>query len=48
VGHDLWLLTDDIYRCLCYGDARFVQPATFSPEVRKRTIIVDGFPRPLP
>jgi len=39
VGHDIWLLTDDIYRCLCYGDARFVQPATFSPEVRKRTII---------
>ena len=42
VKHDLWLLTDDIYRSLCYGDARFVQPATFSPEVRKRTVIVDG------
>jgi len=42
VKHDIWLLTDDIYRSLCYGDARFVQPATFSPEVRKRTIIVDG------
>jgi aspartate aminotransferase len=40
--HDLWLLTDDIYRSLCYGGARFVQPATFSPEIRKRTIIVDG------
>jgi aspartate aminotransferase len=42
VKHDLWLLTDDIYRSLCYGDAKFVQPATFGPEVRKRTIIVDG------
>ena len=42
VRHDLWLLTDDIYRSLCYGGARFVQPATFGPEVRKRTIIVDG------
>jgi aspartate aminotransferase len=42
VRHDLWLLTDDIYRGLCYGDARSVQPATFGPEVRKRTIIVDG------
>jgi aspartate aminotransferase len=40
--HDLWLLTDDIYRGLCYGGARFVQPATFSPEIRRRTIIVDG------
>jgi aspartate aminotransferase len=42
VKHDLWLLTDDIYRSLCYGGARFVQPAAFSPEIRKRTIIVDG------
>lgn len=40
--HDLWLLTDDIYRSLCYSGERFVQPATFSPEIRKRTIIVDG------
>jgi aspartate aminotransferase len=42
VKHDLWILTDDIYRTLCYGDARFIQPATFSPEVRKRTVIIDG------
>jgi aspartate aminotransferase len=42
IKHDLWLLTDDIYRSLCYGGARFVQPATFSPEIRERTIIVDG------
>jgi aspartate aminotransferase len=40
--HDLWLLTDDIYRGLRYGGARCVQPATFGPEIRRRTIIVDG------
>jgi len=40
--HDLWILTDDIYRGLCYGGATFVQPATFGPEIRRRTIIVDG------
>ena len=42
VQHDLWLVTDDIYRSLCYGDAEFVQPATLGPEVRRRTVIVDG------
>jgi aspartate aminotransferase len=42
VKHDLWLLTDDIYRSLIYGDAKFFQPATFGPEVKKRTIIADG------
>jgi aspartate aminotransferase len=42
IKHDLWLMTDDIYRSLCYGGARFVQPAAFSPEIRRRTIIVDG------
>lgn len=40
--NDLWLLTDDIYRHLCYDGARFVQPASFGPEVRRRTILVDG------
>ncbi len=42
VKHDLWLLTDDIYRTLIYGDAKFFQPATFGPKVRERTIIADG------
>jgi aspartate aminotransferase len=42
VKHDLWLLTDDIYRSLIYGDAKFIQPASFGPEVKKRTIIADG------
>lgn len=42
VKHDFWIITDDIYRTLIYGDARFFQPATISPEVRAHTIIVDG------
>ncbi|HET6147088.1 MAG TPA: pyridoxal phosphate-dependent aminotransferase, partial [Polyangia bacterium] len=42
VERDVWLMTDDIYRTLLYGDARFFQPATISPEVRAHTIIIDG------
>jgi aspartate aminotransferase len=42
VERDVWLMTDDIYRTLIYGDARFFQPATISPEVRAHTIIIDG------
>ncbi|HEY4186497.1 MAG TPA: pyridoxal phosphate-dependent aminotransferase [Polyangia bacterium] len=42
VEHDFWIITDDIYRTLIYGDARFFQPATISPEVRARTVIIDG------
>jgi len=42
VEKDLWLMTDDIYRTLVYGDGKFFQPATISPEVRKKTLIIDG------
>jgi aspartate aminotransferase len=42
VEKDVWLMTDDIYRTLIYGDAKFFQPATISPEVRAHTIIIDG------
>ena len=42
VERDVWLMTDDIYRTLLYGDATFFQPATISPEVRAHTIIIDG------
>jgi aspartate aminotransferase len=42
VKNDFWIITDDIYRTLIYGDARFFQPATISPEVRAHTVIVDG------
>jgi aspartate aminotransferase len=42
VEKGLWLMTDDIYRTLIYGDAKFFQPATISPEARAHTIIIDG------
>jgi aspartate aminotransferase len=42
VDKDLWLMTDDIYRTLVYGDGKFFQPATISPEVRAKTLIIDG------
>ena len=42
VDNNLWLMTDDIYRTLVYGDGKFFQPATISPEVRAHTIIIDG------
>ncbi len=40
--HDFTIITDDIYRTLVYGGAKFFQPATISPSVRARTVIVDG------
>ena len=42
VEKDVWLMTDDIYRTLVYGDGKFFQPATISPAVRAHTIIIDG------
>src|SRR5437870_8580061 len=42
VEHDLWLVTDDIYRTLIYGDATLLQPSTFGPELHNRPIIADG------
>jgi aspartate aminotransferase len=42
VEKDIWLMTDDIYRTLVYGDGKFFQPATISPEVRAKTLIIDG------
>jgi aspartate aminotransferase len=42
VDKDLWLMTDDIYRMLVYGDGKFFQPATISPETKAHTIIIDG------
>jgi aspartate aminotransferase len=42
VEKKVWLMTDDIYRTLVYGDGKFFQPATISPETRAHTIIIDG------
>ncbi len=41
-GSDCWVMSDDIYSRLHYGDAR---PASILDEagMRERTIVVDGF-----
>jgi len=42
VEHDLWILSDEIYRELVYEGGPAASPASVSDEVRRRTIIVDG------
>jgi aspartate aminotransferase len=42
VEKDLLVISDDIYRQLVYGDAQYCSIAAVSPEVAKRTILVDG------
>ena len=40
--HGVWVITDEIYRELVYGDARFATIPAAAPEAAPRTIIVDG------
>jgi len=40
--HDLWIVTDEIYRRLVYSGAPNFSPASISPAIRARTVIVDG------
>ncbi|MCY2961976.1 MAG: pyridoxal phosphate-dependent aminotransferase [Planctomycetota bacterium] len=40
--HDLWIVTDEIYRRLVYSGAPNFSPASISPAMRARTVIVDG------
>jgi len=42
VEKDILVISDDIYRQLVYGDAQYFSIAAVSPEVAKRTILVDG------
>jgi aspartate aminotransferase len=42
VEKDLIVISDDIYRQLVYGDAEYVSIAAVSPELAKRTVLVDG------
>ena len=42
VEKDLLVISDDIYRQLVYGDAQYFSIAAVSPEVAKRTVLVDG------
>jgi aspartate aminotransferase len=42
IEKDLLVVSDDIYRQLVYGDARYYSIAAVSPELAQRTILVDG------
>ncbi|MDE0002139.1 MAG: pyridoxal phosphate-dependent aminotransferase [Rhodospirillaceae bacterium] len=39
---DIWVLTDDIYEHIVYDGAAFVTPVGVDPELRARTLIVNG------
>ena len=38
----VWVLTDDMYEHLCYGDFRFVTPAQIEPGLYERTLTMNG------
>jgi aspartate aminotransferase len=40
--HDLFVLADEIYETLVYGDAEHVSIASVGPELRERTVLVNG------
>lgn len=40
--NDLWVLSDEIYEHLVYGPARHISIAQLSPELQKRTILING------
>ncbi|WP_307126389.1 pyridoxal phosphate-dependent aminotransferase [Streptomyces sp. B1I3] len=42
VEHGLWVLTDEIYEHLVYGDTRFTSLPVVVPEIRDRCIVVNG------
>jgi aspartate/methionine/tyrosine aminotransferase len=42
VEHGLWVLTDEIYEHLVYGDAEFTSLPTVVPELRDKCVIVNG------
>jgi aspartate/methionine/tyrosine aminotransferase len=42
VEHDLWVLTDEIYEHLVYGDARFASMPALVPELADRCVVVNG------
>lgn len=40
--HDLWIVSDEIYERLVYGDAEAPSIAGFSDDVKARTVTIDG------
>ncbi|MEM9487498.1 MAG: pyridoxal phosphate-dependent aminotransferase [Myxococcota bacterium] len=42
IKHGIWVISDDIYRSLVYGDTEYTSFASLSPEAGAHTILVDG------
>src|SRR5690606_17294417 len=40
--HDLWVITDEIYEHLVYGDTPFTSIATAVPELADRVVVLNG------
>jgi aspartate/methionine/tyrosine aminotransferase len=41
-GHGLWVVTDEIYEHLVYGDAQFVSMPVVAPEIADRCVVLNG------
>lgn len=42
VDNDLYIISDEIYYALIYGDKEFVSAASFGDDIKKRTILING------
>jgi aspartate aminotransferase len=42
VKHDLWVVTDEIYEHLVYGDAKFASMPVLNPELIDKCVIING------
>lgn len=43
INHDLWIVSDEIYEKMVYGDVKQASMASFGPEFYDHTITVNGF-----
>ncbi len=43
IKHDLWIVSDEIYECMVYGEVEQVSMASFGPDFYEHTITVNGF-----
>lgn len=41
--NDLYIISDEVYEKLIYGDAAHISPAAISPQAYERTVLVNGF-----